>query len=488
MNIASLIYMSHIPSFFTNINAASPSVPAIAPRIIDLCVEDEEECPHDLVYDSDKDDNEHEDKPVLIVEPLPDLPPFVASEVPCQPRVNQLPCQHRFDLGHLWIYQPHVPMHLQDPRVRSKFYADKANQESEVNKVCKELSTPDGVGHKFADSDSCSKIQSENDPQIESFCGESREPPVSSTKTNGFVVNKRRPPALARSLKRRVKEILQVRSGQENANEQRHQDGINHNDAANDEDNNTVISSLTDFWTPMDCQLVSSRYCRRAGCVSCSRQGNVDKMDNCDKYRAAEDFVKANESNETHLALPDGMLNPPARECDPRVRIFKHASLDEENLIGQEDEIAKNVANYEYLPGTKAGNVRFGPSLLGPSTGLGAFVIKKFPSWSPICPYDGESKIATRVNLWSRDQFTYYDPSRGSLLLGSRGSYGCLVQDPLNDLKCSCKIVFIKEFNASWVCSMETDIPAGSELYLAYGGEFWMVHAANDEILYLKAK
>ena len=35
---------------------------------------------------------------------------------------------------------------------------------------------------------------------------------------------------------------------------------------------------------------------------------------------------------------------------------------------------------------------------------------------------------------------------------------------------------------------METDIPAGSELYLAYGGEFWMVHAANDEILYLKAK
>ena len=34
----------------------------------------------------------------------------------------------------------------------------------------------------------------------------------------------------------------------------------------------------------------------------------------------------------------------------------------------------------------------------------------------------------------------------------------------------------------------ETDIPAGSELYLAYGAEFWMVHAASDEILYLKAK
>ena len=35
---------------------------------------------------------------------------------------------------------------------------------------------------------------------------------------------------------------------------------------------------------------------------------------------------------------------------------------------------------------------------------------------------------------------------------------------------------------------METDIPAGSEFYLAYGAEFWMVHAASDEILYLKAK
>jgi len=157
-------------------------------------------------------------------------------------------------------------------------------------------------------------------------------------------------------------------------------------------------------------------------------------------------------------------------------------------MIGQDEDIAKDVKSFQFIPGTKAGNVRFGPSLLGPTTGLGAFVIKKVRSWSPICPYDGELKIATKSNLWSRDQYTYYDPSREMLLVGSRGSYGCLIQDPLNDVKCNCRIVFLKEFNAYWVCSMETDIPAGSELYLAYGHEFWMVHAANDEILYLKAK
>ena len=76
-------FLPTVPHFDT----ASPPVPVIAPQIIDLCVEDEEECSH-LDYDSGTDDDENEEEPVLVVEPLQELPPYVASEVLCQPRFS----------------------------------------------------------------------------------------------------------------------------------------------------------------------------------------------------------------------------------------------------------------------------------------------------------------------------------------------------------------------------------------------------------------
>ena len=172
---------------------------------------------------------------------------------------------------------------------------------------------------------------------------------------------------------------------------------------------------------------------------------------------------------------------------NPRARNRTYDSLDKEALVGEDKSITDAVTRFHYLPGTESGTLRIASSLLGPETGRGVFNMAKISAYQEICEYGGvameTNKNNYEDNFWSRNEFTFYDPIRQQIVIGDQNSYGCLIQDSLNDERNNCIIKWNSKKGKYCVYALENDIPSYSELYLPYGVEFWLVHARTPALI-----
>jgi len=110
-----------------------------------------------------------------------------------------------------------------------------------------------------------------------------------------------------------------------------------------------------------------------------------------------------------------------------------------------------------------------------PDAGFGVFALKTIKPWTNICKYGGqiysnisEMKFAKKTG---ESDAAYYSPTYLTGIIGSKTTYGPLINDPRDETKLNCRIVYSKkQFR---VIALESEIEIGEELFLSYGEDYW---------------
>jgi hypothetical protein len=112
-----------------------------------------------------------------------------------------------------------------------------------------------------------------------------------------------------------------------------------------------------------------------------------------------------------------------------------------------------------------------------PGAGFGVFATRCIQPWMYICKYGGVVyKDVTEVEMAGvigDSDAVYYSPSDAVGIIGSKLTFGPYVNDPRDDTRCNCRIVY-----ANGMCklmALESEIDAGDELFLPYGDDYWRV-------------
>ena len=110
-----------------------------------------------------------------------------------------------------------------------------------------------------------------------------------------------------------------------------------------------------------------------------------------------------------------------------------------------------------------------------PDAGFGVFATRTIKPWAYICKYGGkivrDTSEENLAKIIGEADAVYYSPMYNTGVIGSKTTYGPMINDPRDESKENCRIEYFK--NKFRVIALETEIEPDEELFLTYGEDYW---------------